>query len=43
MAFEGGEDLSSFVVLSLSNQETGTIRQEWAETPDAECEEDLES
>lgn len=43
MALECGEDLSRFVVLSLADQETGTVWQEWAETPDADREEDLES
>jgi len=43
MALERSEDLSRFVVLALADQETGTVWQEWAETPDAEREEDLES
>jgi hypothetical protein len=43
MALERGEDFSRFVVLSLADQETGTIREEWTETPDADGEEDLES
>ena len=43
MALKRSEDLSRFVVLSLADQETGTVWQEWAETPDAEGEEDLES
>jgi hypothetical protein len=43
MALERGEHLSRFVVLSLANQEAGTVWQERAEAPDAEREEDLES
>lgn len=43
MALERGEHLSRFVVLALADQETGTIREEWAKTPDADREEDLES
>ena len=42
MALKRSEDLSRFVVLSLADQETGTVWQEWAETPDADGEEDLE-
>jgi len=43
MAFKCGENLSRFVVFSLADQETGTIWQERTETPDTDCEEDLES
>jgi hypothetical protein len=43
MALERGEDFSRFVVLSLADQESGTVWQERAETPDADGEEDLES
>lgn len=43
MALERGEDLSRLVVLSLANQETGTVWQEWAKAPDAQREEDLKS
>lgn len=43
MTLESSEDFSRFVVLSLADQETGTVREEWAETPDADREEDLES
>jgi len=43
MALERGKHFSRFVVLALADQETGTVWQEWAETPDADGKEDLES
>lgn len=42
MTLERGENFSRFVILSLANQETGTVWQERAETPGADREEDLE-
>lgn len=43
MAFKRSENLSRFVELAFADQETRTVWQEWAEGPNAEGEEDLES
>lgn len=42
VAFESRDDLAGFVVFAFADEQAGGVREEGAEGPDAEGEEDLE-
>jgi hypothetical protein len=42
VAFERCEDLASLVVFAFTDEETRAVGEEWAQSPNAEGEEDLE-